>query len=157
MTHVMNNQPAPTNPEIDDQTSPKTIQEQHLNLKLEVEQLYRKIDRLQGGLQTLLSGLLVATLIAVGVAVWFAYRLLLEEKIAQREVKKTVETQAEIIERLDLMEEQIQSQARKIKRLSEDIPPELGDRIEEDRQNLQKFRDRLDQLEKINPNNQSNE
>lgn len=157
MTHVMNNQPAPTNPEIDDQTSPKTIQEQHLNLKLEVEQLYRKIDRLQGGLQTLLSGLLVATLIAVGVAVWFAYRLLLEEKIAQREVKKTVETQAEIIERLDLMEEQIQSQARKIKRLSEDIPPELGDRIEEDRQNLQNFRDRLDQLEKINPNNQSNE
>ncbi|WP_204104171.1 MULTISPECIES: hypothetical protein [Spirulina sp. CCY15215] len=157
MTHVMNNQPAPTNPEIDDQTSPKTIQEQHLNLKLEVEQLYRKVDRLQGGLQTLLSGLLVATLIAVGVAVWFAYRLLLEEKIAQREVKKTIETQAEIIERLDLMEEQIQSQERKIKRLSEDIPPELGDRIEEDRQELQKFRDRLDRLEKITPEKQLNE
>ncbi|MEA5469020.1 hypothetical protein [Spirulina sp. 06S082] len=157
MTHVMNNQPAPTNPEIDDRTSPTTIQEQHLNLKLEVEQVYRKVDRLQTTLQTLLSGLLVATLIAVGVATWFAYRLLLEEKIAQQEVKKTIETQAEIIERLDRLEEQIQSQERKIKRLSEDIPPELGDRLEEDRQELQKFRDRLNRLEKINPEKQLND
>ena len=77
-----------TNANLKDESFPETLQEQHLNLKLEVEQLYGKVDRLRGLFQTLVSGLIIAIIIAIGISGWFAYRLLVQEQIALQKAKQ---------------------------------------------------------------------
>ena len=114
-----------------------TVQQQHLNLKLEVEHLYRNVDRLSGWLQTLVSGLVIAILIAISISSWLVYRLLIQEQIAQREAQKAAETQAEILERVKQLEEQLQS----LDRLAE-----LTDITQINQQELKQLRDRLNEI-----------
>ncbi|MBP0017602.1 MAG: hypothetical protein J7647_08590 [Cyanobacteria bacterium SBLK] len=131
------------------QTPTKSIQEQHIDLKLEVEQIYRKVDRLRTGLQTLVSGLMVAILISLGVATWFSYRLLLEEKRASQETQQTLELQKEMLERLDILEERIDSQERQIRQAREQIPQDINPLIEENRKQLQQLQEKLEKLENV--------
>ena len=156
----MNIQPPPepnygtTNPKQIDETSPEILPEQLLSLKLETEQLHRHVDRLSRLLQTLLTGLLIATLVAIGTASWFAYRLLLQESIARKEAEKTAATQVETLERLQQLEGQFQSQNKQVQELSQQVenltqqaPEELRNLIEENQKQLEQLRDRLEQIE----------
>ena len=163
----MNTQPPPepnyetTNPEQVNETPPEILPEQLLNLKLETEQLYRNVDRLSRLLQTLVTGLLIATLVAIGIAGWFAYRLLLQESIARREVENTAATQREMLERLEQLEGKLQSQDEQVEVLSQQVeeikqqmeglnqqvPEQLRHLIQENQQQLGQLRDRLEQIE----------
>ncbi|MEM9541123.1 MAG: hypothetical protein AAGA60_16675 [Cyanobacteria bacterium P01_E01_bin.42] len=136
--------------------SSKSIQEQHIALKLEVEQIYRKVDRLRTGLQTLVSGLVVAILISIGVATWFSYRLLLEEKRAAQQTEQTLEVQKEMSDRLDVLKERVDSQERQIIQNRDQIPPDLNPFIEENRRQLQQLEERIERLGNSQPEGQPN-
>ena len=152
---AMSEQPSPdlnSQPEITDhhrsrETASKNLQEQHIDLKLEVEQIYRKVDSLRTSLQTLVSGLVVAIVIAIGVATWFSYRLLLQEKRARQEIQQTLEVQQKMSERLDILEEEIDSQERQIRQMGEQITQALNPLIEENRQQLEQLQEKIQQLQ----------
>ena len=131
-----------------------TLQEQHLNLKLEVEQLYGKIDRLRGLFQTLVSGLIIAIVIAIGISGWFAYRLLVQEQIAQREAEQAAAEAAEMRDRIDQLEGQLQRQDEQLQRFRQNIPEELTtltDTVQANQRQLGLLRDRLKKIETEEP------
>ena len=55
------------------------------NLSETVEKLEVKFQRLQGLVHTLISGLIVAILISIGVSGWFAYRSSLQQQMAEQQ------------------------------------------------------------------------
>ncbi|MDJ0705901.1 MAG: hypothetical protein QNJ46_21750 [Leptolyngbyaceae cyanobacterium MO_188.B28] len=139
-----------TSPNRVNENLPGALQEQHLNLKLEVEQLYGKVDRLRGLFQTLVSGLIIAIIIAIGISGWFAYRLLVQEQVAQREAEQAAATEAEILERVEQLAEQLQRQEEQLQRLSQQIPEELKtltDSVQANQRQLERLRDRLKIIE----------
>ena len=132
------------------ETLPDTLQEQHLNLKLEVEQLYGKVDRLRGLFQTLVSGLVIAIVIAIGISGWFAYRLLVQEQIAQREAEQAATEATEMRDRIEQLAEQLQRQDEQWQRFRREIPEELTtltDSVQANQRQLQLLRDRLKKIE----------
>ena len=146
----MNIQPSPENSAENQNTetvnypeSLESIQQQHLKLKREIEQLRQDMERRRGWFQTLISGLVIAILIAISISSWFAYSLLAAEQIAKQEATKAAATQADILERVERLEEKLQN-------LNQRIPEEfseLKDTIQLSRQDLQKLSDRLSQVE----------
>ena len=127
-----------------------SLQEQHLNLKLEVETLYRKVDRLRVLLQTLVSGLIIAIVIAIGISGWFAYRLLVQEQNARREAEEAAAAEAKLLERVDLLTEQLQRQDEQWQRFRQEIPEELTtvtETIQANQRQLQLLRERLKKIE----------
>ncbi|MGK7927088.1 MAG: hypothetical protein AB4290_17895 [Spirulina sp.] len=144
-----NSSPQPEQINLDraNEASSENLQEQHVNLKLEVETIYRRVDRLRSLLQTLVSGLVVAILISLGVASWFSYRLLLQEKITRQETQKSLEAKEEILKNLNRLEEDIKNQELQLKQLREQIPQDLNTTIEENRKQLQQLREQIEQLQ----------
>ena len=143
-----------TSPNRANEGLPDTLQEQYLNLKLEVEQLYGKIDRLRGLFQTLVSGLIIAIVIAIGISGWFAYRLLVQEQIAQREAEQATAAEAEMHERVEQLDEQWQRQDEQWQRFRQEVPEELTtltDTVQSNQRQLQLLRDRLRELETEEP------
>ncbi|MGB7440142.1 MAG: hypothetical protein WA919_03680 [Coleofasciculaceae cyanobacterium] len=121
----------------------EAIQQQQLKLKLEIERLRQDMERRRGWFQTLISGLVIAILIAISISSWFAYSLLAAEQIAQQEASKAAATQAEILERVEQLEEKLQN-------LSQRVPEEfseLKDATQSNQRELQKLSDRLNRVE----------
>lgn len=144
------NKPSPSQ---ENEISPERLHEQYLNLRLEVEQLYGKVDRLRGLLQTLVSGLIIATIIAIGISGWFAYRWLVQEQIAQRNAERAAETAVEIREQVEELRGQLQRQEEELQSFRQQIPDELTaltDRVQAYQRQLQLLRNRMTQLETPN-------
>ena len=143
--------PSPKQP---NKSVPDTLQEQYLNLKLEVEQLYGKIERFRGLFQTLVSGLVIAIVIAIGISGWFAYRLLVQEQIARRKADQAAADAAEMREKIDQLEAQLQRQDEQWQRFRQDIPTELTtltDSVQANQRQLQLLRDRVKKVETEEP------
>ncbi|MEC4894888.1 MAG: hypothetical protein SAL07_16450 [Oscillatoria sp. PMC 1051.18] len=150
------NTPSPfeSNPDrtnaLDRETSLEMLQEQHLNLKLNVEKLESRVTQLRGLLQTLVVGLVIAVLLAIGISGWFAYRLLLQEQIAQRESQQSAAENAEILEQIEEMEAQLQRQRKQLETFREEVPQELEtltNTVQANQRQLQLLRSRLEQVE----------
>lgn len=130
--------------------SPQRLQEQHLNLKLSVEELYKRVARLRGLLQTLVVGLVFAVLLTIGISGWFAYRLLLQERVMQQETEEAAKTNAKILERLEEIDTQLQRQRNQLQTLREEVPEEfktLTETLQANQRQLKLLRDRIGQLE----------
>ena len=98
---------------------------QSQSLSQTVEELEVKLERLQALAQTLIGGLMVAILITIGVSGWFAYRLILQEQQARRKAQEFQQTEVEIQEKLDSLEQRMSAQQQEIDRLKEEIPDNL--------------------------------
>lgn len=142
-----NREPTNERPEIE--VLPDSLQEQHLSLKLEVEQLYGKVDRLRVLLQTLVSGLIIAIAIAIGISGWFAYRLLIQEQIARRDADKATTAEAQMREQITQLVEKLQRQDEQLQRFRQEIPEQLStlsDTVQTNERQLQLLRDRLQEI-----------
>ena len=111
------------NPESFSDYQPNLSQSQSLSQT--VEELEVKLERLQGLAQTLIGGLMVAILITIGVSGWFAYRLILQEQQARRKAQEFQQTEVELQEKLDNLEQKISAQQQQINQLREEIPDDL--------------------------------
>jgi len=119
------------------------LEDKQLNLQLEVERLYRQVEELRSGMQTLVAGLAIATAIAIGIASWFAYRLLSQEQIARREAVQAEAAQTEILDRLQNLEEEVD----RVDRDYSQTLDKLGETSDRNQQRWQQLRDRLVRLE----------
>ena len=143
----MNKQPSP---ESSSETNSSSENISSLQLQHEIEQLSQKVDRLQGFFQTLVSGLVIAILITLSIASWFAYRLFIQEQMSAQELRNLVQKEEEILEQV----KQIES---KLDNLRTEIQAELSqhnqDLNKQDKslqtyqQELTQLRDRLNQLD----------
>ena len=144
----------------DKELSLETLQEQHLNLKLRVEELQTKVDQTRGLLQTLVVGLVVAVLLTIGISGWFAYRLLVQEQVARRDTQEAAATNAKMLEQIEQMEAQLQRQKEQLQTFRENVPDELKtltDTVQANQRQLQLLRDRIQQIEpKAPPSNSTN-
>ena len=143
-------QPEQINTDLANEAPSEYLQEQHVNLKLEVEKIYRRVEdlrNLRSLFWSLVSGLVFAILISIGVASWFSYRLLLQEKITRQETQKSLEAKEEILKNLNRLEEDIKNQELQLKQLREQIPQDLNTTIEENRKQLQQLREQIEELQ----------
>ncbi|MBE9093013.1 hypothetical protein [Tychonema sp. LEGE 07203] len=154
------NTPSPSESNPPDRTSTdrelslEMLQEQHLNLKVSVEELYRRVNQIRGLLQTLVMGLAIAILLAIGISGWFAYRLLVQEQIMRRDTEQATATNAKILEQLKQMETQLQRQKDQLQTFREEVPDEfktLTDTVQANQRQLQILRDRIKQIEPKQP------
>ena len=136
-----------TSPVQENEISLENLQEQCLNLKLEIEQLHRNVEMLRKWLQTLVTGLIVAIVVAIGIVSWFAYRLLIQQKLAQLEAEKTANTKTELLGRIEQLEGQIKRQTEQVEELRQQLPVNLSELIRDNQKQLQQLRDQLQQIE----------
>ncbi|MGB3404393.1 MAG: hypothetical protein WBA77_17040 [Microcoleaceae cyanobacterium] len=119
------------------------VEQQQVNFKLELERVHKDLSRLRGWIQLLVSGLVLATLISIIISSWLSYRLLVQQEITRREAANAAKTQAELLEKIEQLELQLQGVAQQ-------VPGRLADLTDENlvtQQELQRLRDRLNQLE----------
>ncbi|MEC4986758.1 MAG: hypothetical protein SAJ37_11470 [Oscillatoria sp. PMC 1068.18] len=159
------NTPSPSepNPDLtsnqDREISLEIVQEQYLKLKLNVEELETKVTQIRGLLQTLVVGLVIAVLLAIGISGWFAYRLLLQEQISQREIEQSATENAAILEQIEEMEAQLQRQKKQLETFRAEVPEELetlSDTVQANQRQLQLLRSRLEQVEPDSASGQTN-
>ncbi|ASC71600.1 hypothetical protein XM38_025530 [Halomicronema hongdechloris C2206] len=130
------------------------LQEQQQALKSNLEELQGRTNRLRGLVQTLVSGLVIAVLLAIGISGWFAYRLLVQEQIVQRETEQAAEANAAMLEQLETMETELQRQQEQLQTLREDVPEELTsltDTVQSNQRRLELLQDQIQQLETATP------
>ncbi|MDY6783928.1 MAG: hypothetical protein SW833_15520 [Cyanobacteriota bacterium] len=139
----------------DAEISLEMLQEQCFNLKISVEELQHKVDRLRGLLQTLVMGLVIAVLLTIGISGWFAYRLLVQEQIARRAAERSTVTNAEMLERIEEMEAQLQRQKQQLQTFKNDVPDELEFLSETVRANQQQLKLLRDRVESTDPDEDS--
>ena len=149
----MDSQP-PVNKSNSEKKDPQQIPEQTsnnpdsiVNLKLEVERIYRDVDKLRKLLQTLVAGLILSIIMALGVSSWFAYRLLLQEQTFQRQLEQNATEQEEMASNLEEIRTQLQSQTQQLQAFKEDIPDDLQNMLLKSQQQIQELSDRLEQQE----------
>lgn len=126
------------------------LQEQQQTYRLELEALRRRIDQTRGVMQTLVAGLVIALLVTIGIAGWFAYRQLVQEQLAQRESVQAAEAEATMIEQLEGIEAQLQRQQEQLQTLRGTFPEELealSSSIQSNQRQLQLLQERIEQLE----------
>lgn len=145
----MSTQPTPEyNPNSD---TLEAVSQQQVNLKLELERVHKDVSRLRGWIQLLVSGLVLATLISIIISSWLTYRLLVQQEIARREATKAATTEEELLKRVEQLEQQLQS-------LAGQFPGQLADLTDENlvtQQELQRLRDRINQLEVLQRDSQT--
>ncbi|MDR9404063.1 MAG: hypothetical protein RI580_11545 [Halothece sp. Uz-M2-17] len=115
-----------------------------------VEELEVKLERLQALAQTLIGGLIVAILITIGVSGWFAYRLILQEQTARRKAQEFEQTEIEIQDRLETLEQRLSSQQEKIERLQEQIPQNLetiNEAVDSNEQKIERLQEQIENTE----------
>ncbi|MGF1514813.1 MAG: hypothetical protein ACFB5Z_14115 [Elainellaceae cyanobacterium] len=137
-----NSQPSRPN----SQSSLESLQERQANLRLTVDELQTKLAKTRNLIQTLLLGLVVATLVGLGVAGWLAYRLLVQEQIAQRDLEQATGMATEIQDQLAIIEEELQNQDRQLQTLRENTPTELEaltESVQANQRQLQLLRERV--------------
>jgi len=123
----------------------ESLKEQHLNLKLTVDDLQAKLAQTRNLLKTLIFGLVIATLTCLGVAGWLAYRLLVQEQISQRDLERASVDATTFQERLEDIEGELQRQDRQLQDLRDNIPAELElltEAVEANQRQLQLLRER---------------
>jgi regulator of replication initiation timing len=136
----MSTQPTPENYNPD---TLEAVEQQQVNLKLELERVHKDVSRLRGWIQLLVSGLVLATLISIIISSWLTYRLLVQQEIARLEAAEAATTQEEMLKRVEQLEQQLQS-------FTGQFPGQLADLTDKNRvtqQELQRLRERLNQLE----------
>ncbi|MGB3534153.1 MAG: hypothetical protein WBA13_11615 [Microcoleaceae cyanobacterium] len=139
----MSTQPTPE-PNIHPHTL-ETVEQQQANFKLDLERIHKDVSRLRGWVQLLVSGLVLATVISIIISSWLTYRLLLQQEIARREAAEAAASQAEMLEQIDTLEQQLQS-------LNQQFPGRLANLTDENlvtQQELQRLRERLNLLEAL--------
>jgi DNA repair exonuclease SbcCD ATPase subunit len=148
----MSTQPSPQ-PDFDPTNSPQVNEtplenspSSMLNLKLEVEKIYRDVDELRKLLQTLVTGLIIAIILSLGISSWFAYRLLLQEQIFKQESDNNTTKQEEIVSNLDDLKLQLQSQNQQLQSLKQEVPENLQQLLLDYQQQIQQLSDRLDEF-----------
>jgi uncharacterized protein HemX len=149
--------PNQTNP-WDKELSLETLQEQHLSLKMKVEELHNKVDQTRGLLQTLVVGLVVAVLLTIGISGWFAYRLLVQEQVARRGTQEAEATNAKMLEQIEQMQAQLQRQKEQLQTFREEVPDELKTltaTVQANQRQLQLLRDRVQPSEPKPPSSDS--
>lgn len=149
----MNTQP-PSQPNSDktnsnqvNETTSENLPPSILNLKLEVEKIYRDVAQLRKLLQTLVTGLILAIILSLGISSWFAYRLLLQEQIFKQQSGDSTTKQEEITSNLEDLKIQLQSQNQQLQSLKQEVPENLQKRLLAYQQQIQELSDRLEELE----------
>jgi len=136
-----------------DYNNPETSRSQSLSQT--VEELEVKLERLQGLAQTLIGGLIVAILITIGVSGWFAYRLILQEQTARRKAQEFAQTEIEIQEKLDRLEQQVNNQQQQIERVQRQIPKNiesLNNAVDSNQQQIEQLQEQIQDSEPSNKN-----
>ncbi len=149
----MNTQP-PSQPNSDktnsnqvNETTSENLPPSILNLKLEVEKIYRDVAQLRKLLQTLVTGLILAIILSLGISSWFAYRLLLQEQIFKQQSGDSTTKQEEITSNLEDLKIQLQSQNQQLQSLKQEVPENLQKRLLAYQQQIQDLSDRIEELE----------
>ena len=137
------------------ETTPQNLPSSILNLKLEVEKIYRDVDQLRKLLQTLVTGLILAIIVSLSISSWFAYRLLLQERIFQRQSNNSTKKQEEIVSNLENLKIQVQSQNEQLQSLKQQ-PEDLQTLLLNYEQKIQKLSERLEELELKKPEAEEN-
>lgn len=141
-----------TNPNIVNEISEQITPKQFLDLKKEVEQIYRDVDVLRKLIQTLVTGLVIAIFLALGISSWFAYRLLVQETITKQKEKDTTTFKTEMSEQINTLEQKFELQSQQINLLKQQIPNDLTIFIQENQTQLQELNNRIQVLEKSQQN-----
>lgn len=149
----MNTQP-PSQPNSDktnsnqvNETTSENLPPSILNLKLEVEKIYRDVAQLRKLLQTLVTGLILAIILSLGISSWFAYRLLLQEQIFKQQSGDSTTKQEEITSNLEDLKIQLQSQNQQLQSLKQEVPEDLQKLLLAYQQQIQELSDRIEELE----------
>lgn len=124
-------------------SDPRPPGEQVQALKGEVDQLLKEMEILRGWFQTLVSGLLIAVVISVGIASWFAYRLLEQEEATQAQMAQEDAVRQDLLKRVTQLEEETTQ-------MGEDVgsnAAELRGMVLNHQTDLEQLRDRLNKLE----------
>ena len=124
----------------------EALKEQQANLKLTVDDLQIKLGRTRSLIKTLLFGLVIATFFGLGLTGWLAYRLLLQQEVAKRDLEQATVDSAELQEQLEEIETEIQTQSRQVRTLRENLSTEvelLTETAEANQRQLDRLRDRL--------------
>lgn len=119
------------------------IQQRQLDLNVEVERIHKKVDQFRLFFQTLVSGLVLAILIAFGIAIWYAYRSFSQQQIARQAAEEITATQEELITQVEQLE-------TRLRRLQQELPDEVAavtDDVQSGRVELRRLRDRLNDVE----------
>lgn len=122
------------------------------NLSQTVEELEVKLERLQALAQTLIGGLMVAILITIGVSGWFAYRLILQEQEARRKAEDFQQTESQLQDQINTLEQRINTQQQQMERLREQIPQDLAtleSAVNNNQEKVELLQEELSQLETI--------
>jgi predicted nuclease with TOPRIM domain len=147
----MNTQPETNSEQFPENSVPQKAPEvnyQRLHdLPQEVERIYLDLDQLRKLWQTLVTGLIIAIFLALGISLWFAYRLLLQEKIARQKTQEDATTKAELIEQIEELQRQVQLQDQQLTRIRQQIPENITDSLQQNQTEINKLSDRLDKLE----------
>ena len=136
----------------------ESVLELQTELKQEVEDLARNLDRMRGILQTLVFGLLIVVSVAFSATFLFAYRLMVQERREQAEMAQMMETEVERSAQIEEMQAQLQTQQQLLQALQQQLPAEfttLTDTVQSNQRQLQLLRDRVlqaeSQLQILNP------
>ncbi|MGF1494691.1 MAG: hypothetical protein ACFBSC_20025 [Microcoleaceae cyanobacterium] len=136
------NEASPKNQELSSH-SLDHYQQQQVDLKLEVEQLYRDVAQLRGWLQTLVSGIVIALLIGIGISCWSVYRLLLEQQRARRDATQAATDQAAALQQVEQLQQEFES-------LNQKVPArviELTDKVQVMQEEINLLRSQVDQVQ----------
>lgn len=126
------------------------LQTQVQTLSLNLEEVQNRMDQTRGLIQTLVVGLVIAVLTTLSVSGWFAYRLLVQDQIVQREARQANEANEAMLEQIAELEARLQRQREQIQTLRDDVPGELetlSDTVQSNRRQLGLIREQLQQLE----------
>ncbi|MFZ9739465.1 MAG: hypothetical protein ACO3EZ_15810 [Prochlorotrichaceae cyanobacterium] len=119
------------------------LQTQQDDFKGEMDRLNQEMEVLRGWFQTLVSGLLIAIVIAVSIASWFAYRLLLQQQSIDQEAQEAATVREDLLQRVTLLEEELSA-------LTEEVgisSATFRGTFQTNQADIELLRDRLNQLE----------
>lgn len=135
-----------------------TLQEQQQTHQRQLEELRQKMTKTWGLIQTLIVGLVIAILVTIGTAGWFAYNLLVQEQVLRRESAQAADAEAALQEQLEEMTEQLERQQRQLRTLRETATEELetlDGSVQSYREQLEQLEERVDQAEATPPKPES--
>ncbi|MEO1179992.1 MAG: hypothetical protein AAFX51_03870, partial [Cyanobacteria bacterium J06636_28] len=121
----MSTPPSSSNPGRKSETPFALLQEQQQAHQTQLNDLQKRVSRTWGLIQTLVAGLVIAILVTIGVSGWFAYRLLVQEQILQRESEQTAAAEEDMLEQFEEMTTQLERQQRQLQTLRQDLTEEL--------------------------------
>ncbi|MGA1475923.1 MAG: hypothetical protein ACO4AI_12355, partial [Prochlorothrix sp.] len=123
--------------------SPEPLRGQVESLQGEVDRLLQEMEILRGWFQTLVSGLMIAIIISISIASWFAYRLLEQEQVTTEQSDQAETVREELLERVTQLEEDMTSLSQE----AEESTAGLRGTVQTQQVDLEQLRDRINKLE----------